>query len=66
MFILNIPGGLKVWECSIDLVRYLQEADIPLENSRVLELGCGAGLPGIYAAKKGAAAVHFQDYVSGT
>ncbi|XP_038044698.1 histidine protein methyltransferase 1 homolog [Patiria miniata] len=55
-------GGLKVWECSIDLVHYLHEAEVPLENKHVLELGCGAGLPGIYASKKGAAGVHFQDY----
>ncbi|XP_022096783.1 histidine protein methyltransferase 1 homolog isoform X2 [Acanthaster planci] len=55
-------GGLKVWECSIDLVHYLHEAELPLENKDILELGCGAGLPGIYALKRAAAAVHFQDY----
>ncbi|XP_071803471.1 histidine protein methyltransferase 1 homolog [Asterias amurensis] len=55
-------GGLKVWECSLDLVHFLHDAEIPVKNKRVLELGCGIGLPGIYAVKKEAAAVHFQDY----
>ncbi|XP_072179368.1 histidine protein methyltransferase 1 homolog [Diadema setosum] len=54
-------GGLKVWECSLDLVTFLEEESIPLSNQFVLELGCGTGLPGIYAMKK-EARVHFQDY----
>jgi len=29
----------------------------------LLQLGCGAGIPGIVARKLGALAVHFQDYV---
>jgi len=29
----------------------------------LLQLGCGAGIPGIVAMKLGAQAVHFQDYV---
>jgi predicted nicotinamide N-methyase len=40
-------GGLKVWECSIDLCRYLQDNSILVEGS-VLELGCGHGLPGCW------------------
>ena len=55
-------GGMKVWECSVDLCRWLQDnhpsvmaaAQLPPENEydkgtfRVLELGCGHGLPGCW------------------
>ncbi|XP_078347361.1 histidine protein methyltransferase 1 homolog [Oculina patagonica] len=54
-------GGLKIWECSIDLVEYLLESGVNFRGKRVLEIGCGAGLPGIYALLQGAE-VHFQDY----
>ena len=54
-------GGLKIWECSLDLVGYLIERRIEFEGKRVLEIGCGAGLPGIFAVLKGAK-VDFQDY----
>ena len=54
-------GGLKIWECSIDLVEYLLESGMSFQDKRVLEIGCGAGLPGIYALLHGAE-VHFQDY----
>lgn len=33
-----------------------------LQGKRVLELGCGHGLPAIYALLAGANTVHFQDY----
>ncbi|XP_076468589.1 histidine protein methyltransferase 1 homolog [Babylonia areolata] len=55
-------GGLKVWECGVDLCQYLAESGVPVEGSRVLELGCGAGLPGILASRMGALSVHFQDF----
>lgn len=55
-------GGLKVWECAFDLVEYLAESDIDFSGMHVLELGCGAGLPAIFALIKGAREVHFQDY----
>lgn len=52
-------GGLKLWECSLDLTKYLQNLSrIP---ARVLELGCGHGLPGILCAQKGSS-VCLQDY----
>lgn len=56
-------GGLKVWECSLDLTCYLSDelGNGSLYGRSVLELGCGAGLPGIYAMMKGAT-VDFQDY----
>ena len=45
-------------------MHYLHEADIDFTNKTVIELGCGAGLPGIFALKHGAAKVILQDYVS--
>ena len=44
-------GGLKVWECSIDLCRHLVTKNVVLEGN-VLELGCGHGLPGCLALKQ--------------
>ncbi|XP_072198970.1 histidine protein methyltransferase 1 homolog [Excalfactoria chinensis] len=57
-------GGLKIWECTYDLMEFLAEAEIQFANKRVLDLGCGAGLLGIVALKGNAAEVHFQDYNS--
>lgn len=58
-------GGLKIWEGSCDLLDYLCTSKTKLSNARVLELGCGAGLPGIAAALHGASSVTFQDYNPG-
>ena len=55
-------GGLKVWECAFDLVRFLLESGIELKGMKILELGCGVGLPGIHSLLSGAESVHFQDY----
>lgn len=55
-------GGLKIWECTVDLIDYIAHSDLQLEGKKVLDLGCGAGLVGILALKKGSF-VHFQDYV---
>jgi len=53
-------GGYKVWECSVDLVEYLKTIS-GLKPKNVLELGCGQGLPGIWALLNGANVV-FTDY----
>ena len=58
---LVYEGGLKIWECSIDLVEHLSESEMSFQEKLVMEIGCGAGLPGIYALLHGAE-VHFQDY----
>lgn len=56
-------GGMKIWECSHDLVNFLHTSQLVLKDKRVLELGCGASLPGIYCIKAGgAASAVFQDY----
>ncbi|KFV95478.1 Histidine protein methyltransferase 1, partial [Eurypyga helias] len=57
-------GGLKIWECTFDLIDYLAEADIQFTHKTVLDLGCGAGLLGIVALRGKAEKVHFQDYNS--
>lgn len=62
---VNLSGGAKIWECTEDLLQYLAKSIKPQywDGKRVLDLGCGAGLLGIYAYRCGAV-VHFQDYVS--
>ncbi|XP_074531986.1 histidine protein methyltransferase 1 homolog [Halichoeres trimaculatus] len=57
-------GGLKVWECTYDLLELMERDGETFGGKRVLDLGCGAGLLGILALKRGALKVHFQDYNS--
>ena len=55
-------GGYKVWECSFDLIEYVLASSSKIKEDmvslsrgmRILELGCGHGLPGI------ASFVHLQ------
>ncbi|KAK4876071.1 hypothetical protein RN001_012493 [Aquatica leii] len=54
-------GGLKIWECTIDLANYIVEHKIDFTNKKVLDLGCGAGLIGILSSLNGAE-TYFQDY----
>ena len=47
-------GGYKVWECSLDLCRFVldpgkMQGYKTVQGGRVLELGCGHGLPGLAA-----------------
>lgn len=56
-------GGYKIWECSIDLSRYIASlGSDSIVNKRIIELGSGQGMPGVTAMALGAALVHFQDY----
>ncbi|XP_043858614.1 histidine protein methyltransferase 1 homolog [Dromiciops gliroides] len=57
-------GGLKIWECTFDLLAYLADEEVHFAGKRVLDLGCGAGLLGIIAFKGKAKEIHFQDYNS--
>lgn len=57
-------GGLKVWECTYDLLDLIEREGQTFGGKAVLDLGCGAGLLGILALKRGARRVHFQDYNS--
>ncbi|KAL0105405.1 hypothetical protein PUN28_016804 [Cardiocondyla obscurior] len=54
-------GGLKIWECTFDLGRYMLKENIELKGKLVMDLGCGAGLIGLLSIRKNAT-VHFQDY----
>ena len=65
-------GGLKVWECSMDLCRYFHGQNNKNKNidfkGHVLELGCGHALPSIWILKhaiskqKADCFVTFSDY----
>ncbi|KAJ2568308.1 hypothetical protein IW140_003945 [Coemansia sp. RSA 1813] len=48
-------GGLKTWECSIDLLNYVVEnyeaLSAELSEARVLEIGCGTALPSLHILK---------------
>lgn len=57
-------GGLKVWECTYDLLELIEKDGETFGGKAVLDLGCGAGLLGLLALKRGARQVHFQDYNS--
>ncbi|XP_003785763.1 histidine protein methyltransferase 1 homolog [Otolemur garnettii] len=57
-------GGLKIWECTFDLLAYFIKAKVKFAGKKVLDLGCGSGLLGITAFKGGAKEIHFQDYNS--
>lgn len=49
-------GGFKLWECSVDLIeavrKEMQDGHLSFRGKDVLELGCGHGLPGIFACVK--------------
>ncbi|KAG0091146.1 hypothetical protein BGZ93_007041 [Podila epicladia] len=56
-------GGLKTWECALDLVAYLAENNGSYDGKKVLELGCGSALPGIYVLTQSSSVkVDLQDY----
>ncbi|KAJ2547575.1 hypothetical protein EV175_005164, partial [Coemansia sp. RSA 1933] len=60
-------GGLKTWECSIDLLNYVvdhaEELSANFSDARVLEIGCGTALPSLHILKTiPGAKVTMQDY----
>uniref|UniRef100_A0A0K0G1R5 protein-histidine N-methyltransferase n=1 Tax=Strongyloides venezuelensis TaxID=75913 RepID=A0A0K0G1R5_STRVS len=56
-------GGLKVWEAAIDMCKYItKNGNDTFKGKTVLELGCGAGLPGICALIFQSSHVYFQDF----
>lgn len=57
-------GGLKIWECTFDLLAYFAKAQVKFAGKKVLDLGCGSGLLGIRALQGGAKEIHFQDFNS--
>ena len=63
----KVLGGFKLWECGEDLAGYLDEISFDNEiywyDKRVVELGCGHSLPGLYCFQRGAKEIALQDYV---
>ncbi|KAL1462957.1 hypothetical protein WDU94_014754 [Cyamophila willieti] len=54
-------GGYKIWECTFDLLKFVRD-NVDICPKQILDLGCGAGLLGLYTLLNGAAHVSFQDY----
>jgi hypothetical protein len=58
-------GGLKLWECTIDLLKTLPNEITCFEDITkisALDLGCGQGLLGIAALILGCSSVTFSDF----
>ncbi|KAH6914461.1 hypothetical protein BKA70DRAFT_667593 [Coprinopsis sp. MPI-PUGE-AT-0042] len=67
-------GGLKTWECSLDVVEYLATSRVfpSYQGKRVVELGCGTAVPSLYVLQrlfsdpgdsvKRSTEIHLQDY----
>lgn len=52
-----IPYYAELWPSAIALAKYLVESGQCFSGSRIIELGCGLGLPSLVAAKKGASVI---------
>ncbi len=58
-------GGFKVWECTMDTIKYLQNTPHLLSRisgASILDLGCGHGFLGIYCLMNNATKVSFSDF----
>ncbi|CAM9777382.1 unnamed protein product, partial [Ectocarpus sp. 6 AP-2014] len=55
----------RAWDCSLVLAKYLDQRPEEVRGKRVLELGCGVGLPGVAAAVVGATEVILTDMAIG-
>ena len=55
-------GGYKLWECTLDLLKYMSDNELNLTGKTVMDMGCGHGLLGIAAMKSGADCCYFQDF----
>ncbi|MDN3636080.1 methyltransferase domain-containing protein [Neolewinella lacunae] len=58
-----LPYWADLWHSALALGEYVATADQDWPNTRVIELGCGLGLPGIAAVLRGGK-VTFTDYVT--
>ncbi|CDS37267.1 histidine protein methyltransferase 1 [Echinococcus multilocularis] len=57
-----VEGGFTVWMGTRFLLNFLVDKAVDFAGKRVLDLGCGAGVLGIYALLHCAASVTFQDF----
>ncbi|KAG6899944.1 hypothetical protein C0993_005067 [Termitomyces sp. T159_Od127] len=66
-------GGLKTWECSIDLAGYLagRGPDFDARGKRIIEFGCGTAVPTLFVLRQLLSTspdeatdteIHLQDY----
>lgn len=55
-------GGLKIWECTYDLLDYISNEKLEFEGKNVLDLGCGSGIVGLVTFLQGSECC-LQDYV---
>lgn len=59
-------GGFKLWECARDMMQVMEElrlqGALTVRGARVLEAGCGVGLPAALALQLGCAELVLQDY----
>lgn len=61
----RIPYWAELWPSAIALSNYLIRQSVIQPGMKVLELGCGVGLPGIVAGSLGAEVI-FSDYIQDT
>lgn len=59
----RIPYWADLWASAIGLSHYLVESQHLIKDKKVLEIGCGLGLPAILAGKLGAAFTTLTDYL---
>jgi len=59
----QIPYWTEIWPSSIGLCMHLNTISEEINGSRVLELGCGLGLPSIYAGFLNPKSVKATDYL---
>lgn len=50
----NFPYGLLLWPAAVALAESLMDVPLLVQGRRILELGCGPGLPGLIAQSLGA------------
>lgn len=41
-------GGLKIWECSVDLAEYLIDQSIPVSDVDVIEVACSLFITNVH------------------
>jgi predicted nicotinamide N-methyase len=58
----KIPYFADIWPSAIALANYIANMPALVKDQKVIELGCGLGLPSIVAAKCGAASVTATDF----